>query len=56
VKKQIREYLNAQAYINEFYQVPAEIAAKLLKTRDIKNTHRHLLSLGFKKENIHSEL
>jgi hypothetical protein len=36
VKKQIREYLNAQEYINEFYQVPAEIAAKLLKRETLK--------------------
>jgi hypothetical protein len=31
VKKQIREYLNEKAYVNEFYQVPAEVAERLLK-------------------------
>lgn len=31
VKKQIKAYLNAQEYVNEFYQVPAEIAESLLK-------------------------
>ncbi len=31
VKKQIREYLNAQEYVNEFYQVPPEVAERLLK-------------------------
>ena len=31
VKKQIREYLQAQEYVNEFYQVPPEVAEKLLK-------------------------
>ncbi|TWX65765.1 GIY-YIG nuclease family protein [Colwellia sp. C1TZA3] len=31
VKKQIRQYLNAEAYVNEFYQVPANVAAVLLK-------------------------
>jgi hypothetical protein len=36
IKKQIREYLNAKAYVNEFYQVPAEIAAKLLKRETLK--------------------
>ncbi|PCH94380.1 MAG: hypothetical protein COB83_11675 [Gammaproteobacteria bacterium] len=30
VKKRIREYLNAQEYVKEFYQVPAEIAERLL--------------------------
>jgi hypothetical protein len=36
VKKQIREYLNAQAYVNEFYQVPAEVAEKLLRREALK--------------------
>ena len=36
VKKQIREYLNAQAYVNEFYQVSAEVAGKLLKRETLK--------------------
>ena len=36
IKMQIREYLNAKAYVNEFYQVPAEIAAKLLKRETLK--------------------
>lgn len=36
VKKQIREYLNAQKYVNEFYQVSAEVAEKLLKRETLK--------------------
>ena len=36
VKKQIKNYLNAQEYTNEFYQVPAEIAAKLLKRETLR--------------------
>lgn len=36
VKKQIREYLNAQEYVNEFYQVPVEVAEKLLKREALK--------------------
>ena len=36
VKKQIREYLNAQEYVNEFYQVSPEIAEKLLKRETLK--------------------
>jgi Meiotically up-regulated gene 113 len=31
VKKRIREHLNAQEYVKEFYQVPAEVAERLLK-------------------------
>ena len=31
VKKQIRQYLNANAYVNDFYQVPADVAAIILK-------------------------
>jgi len=30
VKKRIKDYLNAQEYVNEFYQVPAEVAERLL--------------------------
>ena len=36
VKKQIREYLNAKAYVNEFYQVPAEVAENLLKRETLR--------------------
>jgi hypothetical protein len=36
IKKQIQEYLNAKEYVNEFYQVPAEVAAKLLKRETLK--------------------
>jgi hypothetical protein len=36
VKKQIREYLNAKEYVNEFYQVSTEVAAKLLKRETLK--------------------
>ncbi|MEY8215280.1 MAG: GIY-YIG nuclease family protein [Colwellia sp.] len=36
VKKQIREYLNAQEYVNEFYQVSAEVAEKLLKRETLR--------------------
>ena len=36
VKKQIREYLNAKEYVNEFYQVPAEVAQKLLTRETLK--------------------
>ena len=36
VKKQIRKYLNSKEYVNEFYQVSAEIAAKLLKRETLK--------------------
>lgn len=31
IKKRVEEYLNAQKYVNEFYQVPANMAARLLK-------------------------
>ena len=31
VKKHIQEYLDAQKYVEEFYQVPANVAEKLLK-------------------------
>ncbi|KGJ91449.1 GIY-YIG nuclease family protein [Colwellia psychrerythraea] len=31
VKKQIKKYLDAQEYVNEFYQVSPEVAKKLLK-------------------------
>jgi hypothetical protein len=36
VKKQIREYLNAKEYVNEFYQVSVEVAEKLLKREILK--------------------
>ena len=36
VKKQIREYLNAKEYVNEFYQVSPEVAKKLLKREVLK--------------------
>jgi len=36
IKKQIKTYLNAQKYVNEFYQVPADVAAKLLKRETLK--------------------
>ncbi|MBA6339546.1 GIY-YIG nuclease family protein [Colwellia sp. MB02u-10] len=31
VKKQIRQYLNAKAYVNDFYQIPTDVAAGILK-------------------------
>ena len=36
VIKQIKEYLNAQEYVNEFYQVSAEVAGKLLRRETLK--------------------
>ena len=36
IKSQIKTYLNAQKYVNEFYQVSAEVAAKLLKRETLK--------------------
>jgi len=36
VKKQIRQYLQAKAYVNEFYQVPAEVAERLLKREALR--------------------
>jgi hypothetical protein len=36
VKKQIREYLNAEKYVNDFYQVSADVATKLLKRETLK--------------------
>ena len=36
VKKQIREYLNAQEYVNEFYQVSPEVAENLLKRETLR--------------------
>lgn len=36
VKKQIKAYLNAQEYTSEFYQVPAEVAEKLLKRETMR--------------------
>jgi len=31
VKRQVKEYLNAKEYVKDFYQVPAEVAGKLLR-------------------------
>lgn len=36
VTKQIKTYLNAEKYTKEFYQVPAELAEKLLKRETLK--------------------
>jgi len=36
VKKQIQTYLNAQEYVNEFYQVTAEVAERLLKIESLR--------------------
>lgn len=35
-KKQIRKYLNAEQYVNEFYQVPADVAEQLLKRETLR--------------------
>ena len=35
VKKQIKSYLNAQEYVNEFYQVSPEVAEKLLRRKTL---------------------
>lgn len=36
IKKQIREYLNAKEYVNEFYQVSAEVAENLLTRENLR--------------------
>jgi len=36
IKKQIKQYLNAQKYVNEFYEVSPEVASKLLKRETLK--------------------
>lgn len=36
VKKQIKTYLNAQEYVDEFYQVTAEVAESLLKRESLR--------------------
>jgi hypothetical protein len=36
VTKQIKSYLNAKEYVNEFYQIPADVAEKLLKRETLK--------------------
>lgn len=36
IKQQVREYLNAKKFVNEFYQVPATSAEKLLKAESLK--------------------
>ncbi len=36
VKKQIKTYLNAQEYVDEFYQVTPEVAENLLKRESLR--------------------
>jgi len=36
VKKQISAYLNAKKYVDDFYQVPADIAQNLLKQETLR--------------------
>ncbi|MBA6326635.1 GIY-YIG nuclease family protein [Colwellia sp. MB02u-6] len=36
VKKQIRQYLNAKTYVNDFYQIPADVAAGILKREALR--------------------
>jgi len=36
VKRQIKEYLKAEEYTKEFYQVPSDVAAKLLRRETLK--------------------
>ena len=36
VTNKIREYLNAKVYVNEFYQVPAEVAKHLLTRETLR--------------------
>lgn len=36
IKKQIKEYLNAQEYVNEFYQISPKIAEKLMKQETLR--------------------
>jgi hypothetical protein len=36
VKRQIKTYLNAQEYVEEFYQVTAEVAETLLKRETLR--------------------
>lgn len=36
VKKQIKSYLNAQEYVDEFYQVTPEVAESLLKRESLR--------------------
>jgi hypothetical protein len=36
VKQKIQTYFNAQAYVNEFYQVPPETAERLLKRESLR--------------------
>lgn len=36
VKKQIKTYLNAQEYVDEFYQVTPEVAESLLKRESLR--------------------
>ena len=36
VKKQVRDFLQAKKYVNEFYEVPPEVAANLLKRETLR--------------------
>jgi hypothetical protein len=36
IKKQVRKHLSANKYVNEFYEVPPERAAKLLKIESLR--------------------
>ncbi len=36
IKQQIRDYLNAEKYVNEFYQVPPATVKKLLQREALK--------------------
>ena len=36
IKKQIRKYLNAEKYVNEFYQVPVDVVERLLKRETLR--------------------
>lgn len=42
VKSKIKKYLNAQRYVNDFYQVSPDFAAKLLKRETLKITSFNL--------------
>ncbi|MDG1750990.1 MAG: GIY-YIG nuclease family protein [Thalassotalea sp.] len=41
IKKQVRKYLSANKYVNEFYEVQPENAAKLLKTESLRISINH---------------
>ncbi len=36
VRQQIREYLQAKKYVNEFYEITAEVAEKLVKRETLR--------------------